>query len=128
MDKTLALYFLLLITSCNNSKNDIYNELKGNWAIHKILYNDINYKNKIFSMNIINIKDDGGIVLPAISNYKRDKFARVNILNTHDPLKIYINSENKFFNGEYDAKIIESNLTDILILQSKNIYLELHKL
>ena len=120
--------FLLLIISCSKTKNDVYNDLKGNWAISKIIYNDLNYKDTIYSMNVINIQEDYNLSLPEVGNYKKDEIAKWGFNYENGLITFTIKSENKIFRGVYSALFLETDTIDKLILKSKNTYLELHKL
>lgn len=128
MKKAVFFSIILMIISCQKSKDEVYEELTGNWAIHNITYNGVDYKNHIFSMNIIKVGEDKKMLLPEVDNFKKDKSALWDFNYEKDSITFFIKSENKIFNGTYGAEFSEFQLTYKLILKSENLYLELYKL
>lgn len=121
------MFVITTFISCQKTKKDVYQDLAGNWAIQKIEYNGMDYKNHIFSMNVIKAGENGKMFLPEIDNFEKDKFALWDFKYQKDSIILFIKSENKIFNGSYRAEFSTFRSTYKLILKSDSLYLELYK-
>lgn len=122
-------FLLILLISCAKTEKDVCNDLIGNWAIHKITYKGINYKDKLYSMNVINIRENNTISLPEVDIYKKERKAIWDFSFKKNKLfQFTIKCENEVFKKNYQATFFEEARVDRLILKSATTYIELHKL
>src|SRR5690606_966060 len=96
---------------------NVYDDLRGDWAIHGIIYKNKDYKSHIYSINIFGVEENDKLTLPEVDNYKKDELAKWSFDYAKDSITFIIKSKNKIFEGVYNAQIFKLEATDKLILK-----------
>ncbi len=123
--KLIVILGFITLTSCENKLESV---MKGMWSIDTLYFKNNDVKSCFYS-NVINIKDDGEIVLPELGNGCEDVIKKTNtkfgnwqiiestVPNDTMPYKIKITSVNEVFNGNHRMIFHRDEVNKLLKLE-----------
>jgi|LakMenE18May11ns_1017448.scaffolds.fasta_scaffold9844182_2 hypothetical protein len=109
---------LLLIISCKSQEDLFLEKLYGQWAIEKIEYNNVNYKEDLY-VNFMVFEREKKMLIPESSLFDKDMSANWELISIKEK-RILINCSDVVFNGKYNVKFIKDTNKKLLGIEMKS--------
>lgn len=109
---------VLLFVSCKSQEELFLDRFYGQWAIDKIDYNNVNYKEDLY-VNFMVFEKDSKVLIPESIHFEKDMSATWKVESTKDR-KVSINCIDAVFNGVYTVKFIKDADKKLLGIEMKS--------
>ena len=121
----IIIYFfaIIVVTSCENKKEEVSKKFIGNWAIDEFTYNNKNSEKDLL-INYISFQKEDKFSIPEIFNYvaedETDNTKWSITLDKNEKVKLKLNCTNPIFRGEYNVTFFKNYEKSLLGIKLKS--------